>query len=136
MTREQAREHLSQYLKAKRKLEVIKRSLEELETQITSITVSYGSKVQVTPEPDKLADVIEKLSRLRNEMIISADEAADLMEDTYKEILSIRDLDVQSILFRTYIIGEDLKEIDMGYSYRQVLRLHERGLDIVGAKLE
>ncbi len=65
MNREQKIQFLKKYRQAKRKIDSISLSIEELESYIFNISPGLNpAKVQTSPDPDKLTELVAKKQRL------------------------------------------------------------------------
>lgn len=112
-----------------------KRSLEEIEATLTSISIDY-SKDRVTSSPvspDRIGDLIDKLSDLRREYIEQAHEFLDITAEVRRLIDGVTDPRYHELLCRRYLFNQRWERIavDMGYDFRYLLKLHHRALEQV-----
>lgn len=122
---------LWQYQRDKREYERLNRKIEEIEAQIMSISIDYSKeKVQGTSGQDKLADVMDMLTKLRADAIIEAEKMAKSMVKTYGMIEKVKDPLQKQILQMRYIEGLDWEEIcyKIGYSWTHTHRFHKDAL--------
>lgn len=110
-----------------------KRSLEEIEATITSISIDY-SKERVTSSPvspDRIGDLIDKLSALRREYIEQAHEFLDVTAEVRRLIDGVKDPRFHELLCRRYLFNQRWERIavDMGYDFRYLLKLHKRAIE-------
>lgn len=132
MTRGELIRELNKYLEAEKDYESARLALEECENMIMRVSVNYDSpRVQTSPEPDKLGNVIDRLIKLRRGFIDAADEAARTMERTFGLIQRVREPNGRRVLTRRYISGETWDEIGRGvsYSWSGVHKVHDRAID-------
>lgn len=130
MQEEDVKQKLKTFREAKRKYEAVRIQLEECETMITSVNFDYSKeRVQTSPEMDKLADVIDRLSYLRNRCIEQADEAVRCMEEV-KMLIDCVDGRMRDLLTRRYIKGETWERIavETNRSWNSTHRLHRQAL--------
>ena len=131
MTTSEAKELLRVFISAKTKYDIAKRNLEKLETEIMGLGVDYSTdRVQTTQQNDKLADSIDRLIRLRGEMIGALDIATRAMEKVVAIINKVEHPVLHAVLSRRYLHGEtwELIAVSMNYDYRYVLKLHGKAL--------
>ena len=106
--------------------------LEETETQIQGLgAIDYsGSKVQTTPQWDKLAESIDRLNSIRNECIEKAYDATIKMKRAIALINSLEDATGRDALTRYYIHGHVWERVayEMGYTFRGIMKVKARAL--------
>ena len=127
---------LWKYRNAKREYERLLAKIEEIETQITNVSIDYSKERVKTSlvHHDALADVIDKLTALRNAAIVQADVMVNKMAKAYGMIEKVKDPLHREILQRRYIQGEEWESIcvSMGYAWAQIHRLHKEALEELG----
>lgn len=137
MTREEVKEELNGYLRAKSEHQRYVRLLEEIETAISSISIDYSKeKVQSTPQFDKLAESIDKLNCIRNKCIERAYAATEAMGRTLDLIEQIENPTIKDILTRKYILDESFEKIavEKRYTYRRITQLHGDAIMLLSDK--
>lgn len=139
MTREEVKEELKGYLRAKREYERLISLLEETETRIQGLSIDYSKlRVQSSPDPDKLSGSIDKLNNIRNSCIDMADKSTKRMEDVFNLINKVDDVKLRELLTRRYIRDETWEEIAFkmkpngsnrnSYSWTGIHKLHDSAL--------
>ena len=127
------KKELWQYMDAKKEYERTLAKIEEIEAQITNVSIDYSKERVKTSVVayDTLANVIDKLTALRNEAILQADAMADKMIKAYGYIEKVKDPTHREILQRRYIQGEQWESIcyNMGFSWAHIHRLHKEALE-------
>jgi hypothetical protein len=112
-----------------------KRALEEIEATIDSISIDYAKdRVTSSPvSPDRIGDLIDKLSALRREYIEQAHEFVDVANEVRRLINGVSDPRFHELLCRRYLFNQRWERIavDMGYDFRYILKLHARALEQV-----
>lgn len=112
-----------------------KRALEEIEATIDSISIDYAKdRVTSSPvSPDRIGDLIDKLSALRREYIEQAHEFVDVANEVRRLINGVSDPRFHELLCRRYLFNQRWERIavDMGYDFRYILKLHVRALEQV-----
>ena len=139
MTTKEVKKKLWGYQKAKEEHKRLQRKIEEIETQIMSLSIDYSKdKVQATTDAqDKLANVMDRLSKLREDAINKAAEEGEKMLEVYNLIDSVSDPLQKNILQRKYIEGLTWEEVcyKIGYSWTQTHEHHKRALEGLGKML-
>lgn len=124
------------YRKAKKEWDRLNRQIEEIETQITSISIDYSrERVQSSNiNHDKVAEVIDRLSALREKAIDEADKMTAYMVKTFGRIDKLEDETERDIMQRRYVEGLSWEEIcvAIGFSWAQVHRYHRAALEHLG----
>lgn len=102
--------------------------LRDLALGISSI--STGERVQSTPDFDKIGSKMAKIDELEKNLDETIDKYVDLKNRIIGQIDSMEDEITYNILFSRYIEKKqfELIAIDMGYSWRQIIRLHGNAL--------
>ena len=102
--------------------------LRDLALGISSI--STGERVQSTPDFDKIGSKMAKIDELEKNLDETIDKYVDLKNRIIGQIESMEDEITYDILFSRYIEKKqfELIAIDMGYSWRQIIRLHGNAL--------
>lgn len=138
MTTKEVKKKLWGYQKAKEEHSRLKRKVEEIETQVMGLSIDYSKdKIQSsTDSQDKLANVIDRLNKLRNEAIEKAEEEGKKMAEVYRLIELVEEPLQKSILQRKYIEGLTWEEVcyKSGFSWSQIHRFHKAALERIGAK--
>lgn len=133
------RQYLRQYRQIKRMIEVKKRSREMLIeiSQLSGVDFTK-SRVQSAPVKDQIGDIVARLESMDAEIARDIDKLLDVMKETEETIASIKSPIVREVLERRYLFGERWEAIAavMGYSVRQVYRIHRVGLAYVDKMFE
>ena len=96
-----------------------------------SITIEPKEvNVQVSSDKDKIGTAIAKIIDLEKETDKLVDEYIDKRKCIIKQIVSIKDTNMYHVLSERYIARKDLSVIavEMGYSFKQVCRIHGSAL--------
>lgn len=125
------KEYLSQISRFDR---MIKNKLTEL-AQLKEL--SYGlsaipseERVQTTPNQDKIGTVCAKIDEMEKRLDKIIDDYADKKETIILQIDGMEDETLYDILFLRYISKKTFEKIatEIGYSFKQVTRLHGKAL--------
>ena len=90
-----------------------------------------GERVQTTPVTDKIGTKYAQIDELERKIDSMIDALFDKKNKIVNQIDSMEDERVYDILFARYIQNKKFEEIavEMGYSYRQAIRLHGTALN-------
>ena len=138
MTREDVRERLYGYRRAKRKLTRTLRELEELETLMTSASLDYSTiKVKSSPEPDKIANRIDKLSNLISKVSREREDAINEMVIVENLISHVKDEDVKNVLVHRYIKCMQWIDVAKGvnFSIPRAKQLEAKGISLIRSNI-
>lgn len=105
--------------------------IEQLKHIATSITVAPKEvNVQVSSDKDRMGNAVSKLIDLENETDRLVDEYIDKRKRIIEQIDSIKDTNMYHVLSEKYISRKGLSVIavEMGYSFKQVCRIHGNAL--------
>lgn len=128
------------YRDMRERLIMAQRNLEEVESTLTSISIDY-SKDRVTSSPvspDRIGELIDKLSGLREKYIEQANEYLDVTKEVRRLIDGVTDRRFHELLCRRYLFSQRWERIacDMGYDFRYLLKLHKKALEQVWKQIE
>lgn len=129
MDNEAKKKYLNQYLEAKRKAALINEQIDKLRDTQTS-PMGLGDGMPKGNMKSDLSGYMAKLDKLLSELYAEK----EIQMITYHEILqainAMKDNIEKEILTRRYTLGQSWEKIavEMGYSYRQILRLHGTSL--------
>ena len=132
------KEYLLQYRDAVHRAAAAQDHLDELRAMAERITPNYGSSGGGSHQTgDKLGAAVAKLvdaeSRVSDEL--------EMLEATEREVIGtvnkVEDSTLHTLLYERYINGKTWEQIavELGYSWRQTVRLHGRALQAVAAIL-
>jgi DNA-directed RNA polymerase specialized sigma subunit len=81
-------------------------------------------------KPLSIEDVLDKIDRIEQRMNADTDKLVDMTYDAYLAINCVDNDNQREVLTRLYLEGQSLDDIaeDLGYSRRQVERIHGMGL--------
>lgn len=125
MNNEEKKQYLRRYQTAKRRVGMIQEEIEELRSSKTS-PVGLGDG---TPHGSGTSDLSGYAARL-DELLRELEAEKEMQMVTYREIRQqigmVPDPTEQEILSRRYLIGQSWEKIavEMGYSYRNITRVH------------
>lgn len=108
--------------------------IEELETQIHGLSIDYTKeKVKSSPEYDRLAKCVDRLSYLHKKSVDYAEDCTRTMEDVFNTIQKVKNSVIHELLTRRYLLGQPWEKIavEMNFDYRWTLRLHSKALEEV-----
>lgn len=105
--------------------------IEQLKHIATSITIAPKEvNVQVSADKDRMGSAVAKLIDLEQETDRLVDEYIDKRKRIIEQIDSIKDTNMYHVLSERYISRKGLSVIavEMGYSFKQVCRIHGNAL--------
>lgn len=105
--------------------------IEQLKHIATSITIAPKEvNVQVSSDKDRTGSAVSKLIDLEQETDRLVDEYIDKRKRIIEQIDSIKDTNMYHVLSEKYISRKGLSVIavEMGYSFKQVCRIHGNAL--------
>lgn len=123
--------YLQQIERLDRKIQNKFSEIAQLKTMATSITVAQKDvNVQTSSDKDRMGSAVAKIVDLEkeaNEMICEFIEKRDVI---IQQIEKIQDTNMYDILINRYVLKKDLVRIsvEMGYSFKQVCRIHGNAL--------
>ena len=133
MTQGQVKDKLNKYKDARERFDNARRRLEETEALLTSVSIDYTKdRVKSSPKTlDRIGELIDKLSELRNECMEEAWEAVRTMEQVTELIKRVGDGKLESILVKRYILCETWDKIseDLDIDRRWCFRLHDQAIE-------
>lgn len=113
---------------------MIKNKMTEL-SQFKELTyglsaISNEERVQTTLDPDKFSGKVAKICEIEKKIDALIDEYVDKKQMIVSQIDSMENETYYEILFSRYIEKKNFEKIadEMGYSWRQIIRLHGRAL--------
>ncbi len=91
-----------------------------------------NERVQMSLNSDKIGDVVSKIVNLEWEIIEDVERCIEIKRDLLSQINKLNNVDYQNVLTLRYF-NSDFKTWEeiaafLGYSYRQVLRIHGKAL--------
>lgn len=124
-----AKEYLNQAYRLNDKIKSNLRQVEDLEAKVTSVTVSFGEKVQ-SGEKNSTEQVILKIIALKQKINEETDRYIDLLTEIRSTIDKVKDPDENLLLTLRYIEFMKWEEImeKMNFSETQVHRVHRNAL--------
>ncbi len=128
---------LNQYRKAKADYFNEVRNLEELTTLLTRVTVPVnGSRVNSSPEPDKIGNRLDKLIEIQDRCIEKQKKAMAEMQKVLELIDLLDNAMYRNILMKRYIHGLKWEQIavDLGHDFRYIFKLHNYALEDIKRK--
>lgn len=113
---------------------MIKNKMTEL-SQFKELTyglsaISNEERVQTTLDPDKFSGKVAKICEIEKKIDALIDEYVDKKQMIVSQIDSMENETYYDVLFSRYIEKKNFEKIadEMGYSWRQIIRLHGRAL--------
>ena len=125
---ENKKKYLNQYLKSKKKSELILEKIEVLRS--TQISVSMGDGMPKGNVKSDLSGYMAKLDDLLHELDTEREMEILVYKEIEKAINAVQDVGEQEILTRRYILGQSWEKIavEIGYSYRHTTKKHGQAL--------
>lgn len=105
--------------------------IQKLSNMATSISISPKEvDVQSSGNPDKMGSAVAKIADLQNEIKELVCEFVEKRRVIIGQIDSMENTDVYIVLYAHYVDNKDwnLISVEMGYSYRNIMRLKKRAL--------
>lgn len=105
--------------------------IEHLKHMSTSITTTPKDvNVKISSEKDRMGNMVAKLIDLEKDTEKLVNEYIDKRKKIIEQIDSIEDTNMYHVLSEKYILIKDLNVIavEMGYSFKQVCRIHGNAL--------
>lgn len=125
------KEYLSQISRLNRMIQNKLSEIAQLRELSRSISAPNGEeKVQTSPNYDKIGTAYAKIDDMERRLDKIIDEYIDKKEMITSQIEGMEDEILYDILFSRYISKKTFEKIatKMGYSFKQVARLHGRAL--------
>lgn len=125
------KEYLSQISRLNRMIQNKLSEIEQLRELARSISATGNEeRVQISPNYDKIGTAYAKIDEMERRLDKIIDEYVDKKELITHQIESIDDEILYDILFSRYINKKTFEKIatKMGYSFKQITRLHGRAL--------
>ena len=126
-----AEDYMLQYRRCRVEIERCRERIQILSDNCQRVTSSWQEdKVQSSHLPDKLGELIARISDLEEDLMIQVSEAIDLMNQIEGVINLIPDPDYQRVLHKRYIACKTYEQIanDMIISERWAWELNQRAL--------
>ncbi len=119
------------YQNYERRIEAKLEKIEEFKARATSITISFGEKVQTSKNKNGTEKIISIYLDMQNELKNEVERLHSILKDIKKNINSLQDENQKEILERKYINGESFSKIaeKMYISERQIFRIHGKALE-------
>ena len=126
-----AKTYLREYERAKKRIVEIEALIADLEDQSTNVTQSLDQeRVQTSPQPDKIGEVVAKMVDLEEELELQRVLAENIKQEVIRTLIQLEDPDYQKVLRLRYIdcLGWGRVIEEMSYSDRAVYYIHGRAL--------
>ena len=129
-----AKEYLSQALRLDQRIDAKiaqVASLNELATKCTATLT--GMPRNPNRGGSTMADAVCKIVDLQNEINRDIDRLVDLKRELVAVIKAVEDTEYQTLLEKRYLCFQTWEQIavDMHYSGKWILKMHDRALDVV-----
>ena len=134
----QAKAYLWRVRDAERELKRLEEEYEQAKADILHLKAMEYDKDKVSNSRlGDLSDAIVALERYAERIAVQWDKLIALREDAKARIEQIEDGRYRDVLVRRYLQGQSWEWIaeGMGYSHRQVTRLHGRALRAIAEKM-
>ena len=125
-----AKRFLLRYKEERKKVRRLQAQILELDDLFSVTQDMTNEKVQSSPKPDRIGEIIARKSDLKEELWEEIAKSMDIMEEIEGVINDVKDADLQLLLQSRYIRFMTWEKIavQFDYSYRWVLILHGRAL--------
>ena len=125
-----AKRFLLRYKEERKKVRRLQAQILELDDLFSVTQDMTSEKVQSSPKPDRIGEIIARKSDLKEELWEEIAKSMDIMEEIEGVINDVKDADLQLLLQSRYIRFMTWEKIavQFDYSYRWVLILHGRAL--------
>lgn len=132
-----AKSYLEQYRHLDNEIKIKQEQLSRLRELAESVS-PFGSGISSGETSDKVGRTAAKLVDAENEIKEMINRLVALKNDIEKIIESVENAKLRQILTLRYINGRTFEKIaeEMGYSYMQIYRLHEKALEKVKNVIE
>lgn len=127
-----AKQYLSQVQRLNRMISNKLSEIYQLKTLACNISViNEGTHVQTSSDNDKIGNMVASIVDLENETEKHIQDFIKIRKKIISQIDNITDNRYYSILFGRYIENKSFEDIadGMGYSWRQVMRLHNEAVE-------
>lgn len=134
-----AKEYLLQVKRCDVYIDDLLEELVWLKAKATKITST------LSPEPgggsgnqDKLGDAIAKIVDMQKEVNNAIDAFVDKKNEIRELLEQMQNATLLEVLLKVYFQYQTIEQVacEMNYSYKQTIRLHNKGLAVVGKLLE
>jgi hypothetical protein len=127
-----AKEYLNQVRNLESKMKILKEEIDTLREMVVSTgAIQQGERVLSSGTQDKMAETICKINEKECEWNDLMREFALARANVIINIQKLNNPEYEQILYKRYCQSKKWEEIalDMGYSYRWILKLHGRALE-------
>lgn len=125
------KEYLMQIRRMEKMIDNKLSELYRLRQLVSSISISTdGERIMSSGSMDKMGDSVAKIVDLENCVAETISRYTELRQKIIAQIDSLKDYGHYSVLFSRYVLNNEFGKIadEMGYSERQVLRIHGSAL--------
>lgn len=126
-----AKTYLREYERAKKRIVEIEELIKDLKDQSTNVSQALDQeRVQTSPQPDKIGEVVAKMADLEEELELQKFLAEGIKREVIRTLGQVEDPDYQRVLRLRYIdcLGWGQVIEEMAYSDRAVYYIHGRAL--------
>jgi seryl-tRNA synthetase len=105
--------------------------LEQLDSLLKRVTAAMGGEVvSSSKNPDKMADIIDKIIKLRKELNRNVDKYVDIKREAAELLPKIKNPVKYKILHNYYVLDMTFEKIaeEIGYTYQWTHCLHDLAL--------
>ena len=126
---EKKKKYLNGYINAKMEEKRIKAEIKEIRDRQTSAAVNLDGMPHGSGHSD-LSSYAAKIDALTRALYIEQEKAVSRYAEIRTRILLVTDEQQREVLIKKYLLRKTLEEIavEMGYSYKQVCRIHGNAL--------
>lgn len=129
-----AREFLGQYEIALKRAQRLQAQIDDLRSKSEGLTeMQLEDRVQTTHRPDRMEELVAKMTDLRLEYASAEAEALGTMLEVQSVITQVPDNELEMLLWYRYIRLMKWEDIsaEMHYEHTWIHALHHRALDAV-----
>lgn len=129
MNNDEKKQYLRRYLEAKRRAAILQTQIAQLREDASSVSVNLDGMPHGNSKSD-LSGYAAKLDILLRKLEAEREEQMLVYQEIKNSVDYVRDGTDREILTRRYLLGQSWEKIavEMGYSYRNVTRLHGHAL--------
>ena len=134
-----ARDFVGQALALNKEIRAKESQIQMLRDQATHVSaVMEGDKVQTSPKPDQMGDIVARIVDLVAEYGRDVDRLLALKMEIQQAINSVNRANYRAILTERYINFKRWEDIasDNNYSWRAVHKIHSRALEKIKECIE
>lgn len=126
-----SKEYLNRAHQIENRISAKAEQIEMLRSLVTKVTATISdTKVQSTPPPSRMEEIITKIMDLEEELKTDMDELISIKSEVMKTVKLVPEPELQLLLEKRYLYYEKWEDIaiEMGISVQHMFRLHGEAL--------